>query len=70
MTNRTAQKGLIGKRIRLLHTSLDTPLRAGALGLVKWVDDLGQVTVDWDSGHNDVLSWTAGDRWVVVPGPV
>lgn len=42
---------LIGKRVRLVHTSDPyTRLRPGTEGTVTFVDDLGTVSVKWDDG--------------------
>lgn len=43
----------IGDRVRLLSVSDDwTDLKPGALGTVTFIDALGTVHVDWDSGSN------------------
>lgn len=53
----------IGRRVRLLSTSDPyTRLRAGAEGVVTFVDDLGTVFVAWEDGSS--LGLIAGeDRW-------
>lgn len=58
---------LVGKRVRLDYTSDPyTNLRAGDLGTVEHIDDLGTVRVKWDSGSNLGLVRDAGDRFSVV----
>lgn len=69
MTTRLPTKALIGRRIRLILTTLPE-LQAGSMGVVKHVDEAGQVHVDWDNGRNDVLTWASGDRWMIVPDSV
>lgn len=44
---------LVGKRVRFISTSDPyTRLRRGELGTVGFVDDLGTVHVNWDSGSS------------------
>lgn len=58
---------LLGKRVRLDHTSDPyTNLRAGDLGTVQRIDDMGTVHVKWDSGSSLGLISESGDRWTVV----
>lgn len=68
-TARLPQKSLIGKRIRLILCNVPD-IKPGAYGRVvivegdkvyaRWEDNLG-----WDKHP---LSWSDGDRWMVVPG--
>ena len=57
---------LVGKRVRLVRcTDPYTKLTPGELGTVTFVDALGSVAVDWDSGSK--LSLIPGeDRWEVI----
>ena len=57
---------LIGKRVRLIHTSDQyTLLKPGNEGKVVFVDDIGTVFVDWDDGSS--LGMVAGeDRYEVL----
>ncbi len=42
---------IIGKRIRLIHTTDEyTRLQYGDLGTVKFIDDTGTIFCDWDNG--------------------
>lgn len=56
-----------GQRVRLIATSDPyTTLRPGVLGTVAFVDDLGTVHVDWDTGSN--LGLIPGeDSWETLP---
>ncbi|WP_195224905.1 DUF4314 domain-containing protein [Schaalia turicensis] len=58
-----------GQRVRLIATSDPyTTLRPGVLGTVAFVDDLGTVHVDWDTGSN--LGLIPGeDSWETLPLP-
>jgi hypothetical protein len=43
----------VGDRVRLLSLSDDwSDLKPGSLGTVIFIDDLGTVHVDWDSGSS------------------
>jgi len=57
---------LIGKRVRLVHTSDPyTLLKPGNEGKVVFIDDIGTVFVDWDDGSS--LGMVAGeDRYEVL----
>jgi hypothetical protein len=56
-----------GDRVRLVRcTDTYTKLEPGALGTVVYVDGLGTVHVDWDSGSKLGLIEEAGDRCVKV----
>ena len=57
---------LVGKRVRLLFTSDPyTQLRKGDTGTVTFVDDIGTMFVDWDTGSS--LGLVKGeDRWEYV----
>lgn len=57
---------LIGKRVRLIHTSDQyTLLKPGNEGKVVFIDDIGTVFVDWDDGSS--LGMVAGeDRYEVL----
>jgi len=58
---------LVGKRIRLERCcDVYTSLKPGAIGTVSSVDDAGTVHVNWDTGHQLGLIWSAGDRWTVI----
>lgn len=61
-------KEQVGKRVRLLHCSDEyTPLKRGALGTVRLVDDMGTVHVKWDDGST--LGMIPGvDNWEVLDG--
>lgn len=56
-----------GTRVRLLGTSdIFTELAPGAEGTVRFIDALGTVFVDWESGSG--LGLVSGeDRWEVIP---
>jgi len=42
---------LTGKRIELIHTSdAHTKIKPGDQGTIQFVDDMGTIFVDWDSG--------------------
>ncbi len=54
--NQIKQKFLTGTRIELI--ALDDPytkLKAGDTGTVDFVDDLGQIHINWDTGSNLAL---------------
>lgn len=58
---------LVGKRVKLVFTSNPhTALRPGALGRVGYVDGIGTIHVQWDSGSNLGLIPDV-DRWEVLP---
>jgi hypothetical protein len=44
-------KHLIGKRVRMIFMEDVDPIEPGQIGVVKSVDDLGQLQVDWDNGR-------------------
>jgi len=44
-------KHLIGKRVRIIFMEDVDPIEPGQIGVVKSVDDLGQLQVDWDNGR-------------------
>lgn len=44
-------KHLIGKRVRMIFMEDVDPIEPGQIGVVKSVDDLGQLHVDWDNGR-------------------
>jgi len=53
---------LIGKRVRLIHTSDPyTNLKRGDEGVVSFIDDIGTVFVDWDNGSK--LGMVLGHDW-------
>jgi uncharacterized protein DUF4314 len=57
----------IGDRVRLVRCDdPHTKLNPGELGTVSFIDALGTVHVDWDSGSSLGLSRRAGDAWEVV----
>ena len=57
---------LIGKRVRLIHTSDPyTKLTMGSEGVVDWVDDTGTVSVKWADGSS--LGLVRGeDSWEIL----
>lgn len=57
---------IIGKRIRLIHTTDPyTDLKAGSEGTVDHIDDAGTIFVKWDSGSG--LGLIPGeDHFVVI----
>lgn len=56
----------IGARVRLLGTSdTFTDLEPGAEGTVSFIDAMGTVFVDWDSGSKLGLVY-GEDRWQVI----
>jgi hypothetical protein len=65
---RSGEDPLVGKRVRLTHTSDQyTSLKPGDEGTVSLVDDVGTVHVSWDSGSR--LGLIPGeDRWTVLDG--
>ncbi len=57
----------VGDRVRLV--SADDPytlIEPGEEGVVRLIDSLGTIHVDWDSGSNLGLIPEAGDRWEVI----
>lgn len=44
-------KHLIGKRVRMIFMEDVDPIEPGQIGVVKSVDDLGQLQVEWDNGR-------------------
>ncbi len=44
-------KHLIGKRVRIIFMEDVDPIEPGQIGVVKSVDDLGQLQVEWDNGR-------------------
>jgi len=44
-------KHLIGKRVRMIFMEDVDPIEPGQIGVVKSVDDLGQLQVNWDNGR-------------------
>jgi hypothetical protein len=59
---------VIGQRVRLLRCSDEyTKLQPGEEGTVRFVDDMGTVHVNWDSGSSLGLVAEAGDAWLVLP---
>lgn len=61
------RKRLIGKRIRLIHTSDEyTDLRSGDEGTITFIDDTGTVFADWDNGSGLGLIEQYGDRFEVL----
>ncbi len=44
-------KHLIGKRVRIIFMEDVDPIEPGQIGVVKSVDDLGQLQVNWDNGR-------------------
>lgn len=65
MTTNTTQ---IGDRVRLIYTDDPyTNLKTGDEGIVTFVDDIGTVFVNWDSGSR--LGMVQGhDRFAVISG--
>lgn len=58
---------LEGRRVRLVHTTdCWTSLRPGDEGVIKFVDDMGTLHIDWDSGSRLGLV-DGADRWDVLP---
>ena len=58
---------LVGRRVKLIKCDdPHTCLKAGVLGTVESVDDLGTVHIKWDDGTLFGLCWDAGDRWGIV----
>ena len=63
----TNDKSLRGKRVRLIRCNDPyTRLEPGAEGTVSFVDDMGTVFVNWDSGSSLGLCRDDGDRWQVL----
>lgn len=53
----------VGDRVRLVSCNDPyTRLTAGDLGTVSFIDDLGTVSVKWDSGSHLGMVEAAGDR--------
>ena len=44
-------KHLIGKRVRMIFMEDVDPIEPGQIGVVKSVDDLGHLQVNWDNGR-------------------
>jgi len=44
-------KYLKGKRVRMIHMEDVDPIQPGQCGVVKFVDDLNQLHVQWDDGR-------------------
>lgn len=42
---------LKGKRVRMIHMEDVDPIQPGQCGVVKFVDDLNQLHVQWDDGR-------------------
>ena len=61
-----ATNNLAGRRVRLVRTTdVWTKLRLGDEGTVAFIDDIGTLHVDWDSG--ECLGLVPGeDRWTVL----
>jgi hypothetical protein len=58
---------LIGKRVQLQYTNDPyTGLRQGDKGVVNFVDDVGTLHVNWDSGSSLGLVSEDGDKWIVI----
>lgn len=57
----------VGDRVELVRcTDEYTRLQPGERGTVTFIDSLGTVSVDWDSGAKLGLVRAAGDVWVVL----
>jgi hypothetical protein len=57
----------VGQRVRLVRLCDPyTELRPGIEGTVRFVDDMGTVHVNWDSGARLGLVAEAGDLWEVI----
>lgn len=64
--NNIRQK-LVGQRIRLRYTNdVYTKLKAGDEGTVTFIDDLGTIFVDWDTGSNLGINPEFGDRYELI----
>lgn len=60
------RRDLIGKRIRLVHTSdLYTNLRPGDEGTIDYIDDVGTVFAEWDNGSGLGLVYGEDSYWIV-----
>ena len=58
---------LIGKRVQLQYTNDPyTGLRQGDEGVVNFVDDVGTLHVNWDSGSSLGLVSEACYKWIVI----
>jgi len=58
---------LLNKRVRLVFTDdAYTTIRPGDEGVVRFIDDIGTVFVDWDNGSTLGLVESAGDRFDVL----
>lgn len=61
------QNPLVGQRVRLERcTDEYTRLEPGAEGTISFVDSVGTLHVDWDSGARLGLCVDAGDRYTVI----
>ena len=57
----------VGDRVRLIRcTDEYTRLTPGDEGVVTFIDDLGTVSVRWDSGSHLGMVEAAGDRFAVI----
>jgi len=45
----------VGTRIRLINMDSETTRRAGDIGTVVYVDDMGQIHMSWDGGGSLAL---------------
>lgn len=57
----------VGDRVELVRcTDEYTKLKPGELGTVTFIDSMGTVMVNWDSGAKLGLIREAGDDWKVI----
>jgi hypothetical protein len=57
----------VGKRVRLVRCDDPwTKLEPGEEGTISFIDDMGTVFVNWDSGSSIGLVYEAGDRYEVI----
>jgi hypothetical protein len=64
---RVVDKSIVGKRVRFISsTDTYTSLRSGDEGTIDYVDDIGTVFVQWDSGSNLGMVAEAGDRFAFI----
>ena len=57
----------VGDRVKLVRCNDPyTRLTTGELGTVSFIDDMGTVHVDWDSGSRLGLVREDGDQWQIV----